>query len=79
MKLQNWKKYNGALIPDHPPHIEIAIDSILIKQKIKEERAFFARWTTNFDCKEKTEFWHVICDQFIPIEMLSRNTRSKRK
>lgn len=75
--MQNWKKYNGALIPDHPPHIEIAIDSILIKQKIKQERAFFARWITEFDRSKKSNFWYLINDKNLELEEYSVNTRSK--
>ena len=73
-KMKDWRKYNGALIPSLPPHIEV--DTSGIREKIKDENSFFARWTTNFDCDEETEFWHVICDKFIPIEDLSKNTRN---
>ena len=43
---------------------------------IKQEGVFFARWTSDFDCKKETEFWYVICDKMI-IEDYSKNTRSK--
>jgi len=74
--MTNWRKYNGALIPDQPPHIEIDDSDSLINKKISDNNAFFARWTTKFDCKEETDFWYVICDKFIPIELLSSNTRN---
>tara|TARA_B100000767_G_C19690913_1_gene503960 strand:+ start:272 stop:1075 length:804 start_codon:yes stop_codon:yes gene_type:complete len=70
-----WRKYNGALIPTGPPHLEV--DDSNIKLIVKRTDSYFARWTTNFDCGRRTEFWHVICDEFLPIESLSRNTRSK--
>ena len=73
--MHNWKKYNGAIIPLVPPHIHV--DEKGIKSKVKNSNAFFARWTSDFDCKEATEFWYVICDKFIDIEGLSVNTRSK--
>ena len=72
--MNNWRKYNGALIPLIPPHIGINLNGI--QKKIEEEEAYFARWTSNFDQNEETEFWFVICDKFIPIEELSRNTRN---
>lgn len=72
--MKGWRKYNGALVPLTPPHIEVDINGI--EKKIKEENVFFARWTSNFDCAEKTEFWYVICDKFITIDKLSRNTRN---
>lgn len=73
--MKTWRKYNGALIPSTPPHFKV--DDSSLDKRILEENVFFARWTTDFDCKKETEFWYVICDKFIPIEDLSRNTRSK--
>ena len=35
-----WKKYNGALIPQNPPHIKIDVNSSVLNKKIKEEGAF---------------------------------------
>ena len=62
-----WRKYNGALIPEYPPHVEISVDSTEVLKNINKQRAFFARWTTDFDCSEETEFWYVIQD--VPLEM----------
>ncbi len=73
--MNNWRKYNGALIPLTPPHIEVDVTGI--EKKIQEEDAYFSRWTTNFDCKEETEFWYVICDNKLELTDYSRNTRSK--
>ena len=73
--MNKWRKYNGALIPISPPHMEVDISNI--KFKVKETNSYFARWTSNFDCDKETEFWHVICDEFLPLKSLSRNTRSK--
>jgi hypothetical protein len=75
--MNNWRKYNGALIPLTPPHIEVDVTGI--EKKIQEEDAYFSRWTTNFDCKEETEFWYVICDNKLELTEYSRNTRSKIK
>ena len=72
-----WRKYNGALIPQQPPHIEIEVDEQDIFQKIKEKKAYFARWITKFDCHEETNFWYVICDQPLTLNDYSVNTRSK--
>ncbi|MEE2954313.1 MAG: hypothetical protein VX347_03985 [Bacteroidota bacterium] len=74
-----WRKYNNALIPDQPPHVESYVDEKFLHQKIKEENVYFARWTSNFDCKRETNFWYIICDKFTPLENLSLNTRSKIK
>ena len=75
--MSNWKKYNGALVPNLPPHIKI--DSSGIEQKLKQYGAYFARWTSNFDCGYSTAFWYVICDKFIELDNLSRNTRNNTR
>jgi len=73
--MNNWRKYNGALIPTTPPHIEV--DATNIEQKIQEEVSYFARWTSNFDQNEETEFWYVICDEKLEILDYSKNTRNQ--
>tara|TARA_Y100000385_G_C13071883_1_gene629453 strand:+ start:815 stop:1639 length:825 start_codon:yes stop_codon:yes gene_type:complete len=74
--MTKWRKYNGALIPDQPPHIGVDDSNNLIKKKISSNNAYFSRWITHFDCKEETDFWYIICDEFTPIELLSSNTRN---
>ena len=75
--MNNWRKYNGALIPLTPPHIEIDITEL--EKKVKDQKVFFARWTSDFDQKGESEFWHVICDNKLELTDYSRNTRSKIK
>ena len=70
-----WKKYNGAIIPDSPPHINADTNDLEIK--IKENKVYFARWTTDFDSRNKENFWHVICDNKSELSDYSKNTRSK--
>lgn len=73
--MKEWKKYNGALIPIRPPHINSNIENISLL--IKLENAFLARWVTEFDDEVATEFWYVICDKSLEINDYSLNTRSK--
>ena len=73
--MHNWRKYNKALIPLTPPHIEV--DDRDINKKIIETNSYFARWTSGFDQKDESEFWYVICDTPIELKDYSRNTRSK--
>ena len=73
--MKKWRKYNGALVPLTPPHVEVDVRGI--KEKVKSENVFFARWTTDFDCDIETQFWYVIHDNSMKIENYSRNTRSK--
>ena len=72
-----WRKYNGALIPDQPPHMLVNDSENVIAKKIKEHNSYFARWTSNFDCHKQTDFWYVINDRHLKIEDYSKNTRSK--
>ena len=72
-----WKKYNGALIPDQPPHIRIKVNPIDMNQEIKDQRAFFARWSSDFDCKQESDFWYIINDTHLDLKDYSVNTRSK--
>jgi hypothetical protein len=58
-----WRKYNGSLIPDQPPHILVDDSENVIAKKIKEHNSYFARWTSNFDCHQQTDFWYVINDR----------------
>jgi len=75
MKMKNWRKYNGALVSLTPPHVDVNIKGIV--EKIKENNAYFARWTSNFDSKKESEFWYVIQDVPMYMEDYSKNTRSK--
>ena len=73
--MKKWRKYNGALVPLTPPHVEVDVHAI--KEKVKRENVFFARWTSDFDCDTETQFWYVINDNSMEIGDYSRNTRSK--
>ena len=75
--MTNWRKYNGALIPDQPPHLEIDDSESLIKKKVSENNVFFARWATNFDQDEETEFWYVIQDT--PLEMKDYSSKIRNQ
>jgi len=72
-----WRKYNGSLISNRAPHIDSNSENISLL--LIKEKAFLARWVTDFDCKRETEFWYIICDKNKGIEEYSVNTRSKIK
>ena len=50
-----------------------------IKHEVKNNNAFFARWTTNFDSKKQSVFWYIINDKKYDLKDYSVNTRSKIK
>ncbi len=72
-----WKKYQGALIPENPPHIEISLTSEEQKYLLKTSNALFLRWPSHFDMPHASAWWYVIKDSFYGLDELSRNTRSK--
>ena len=72
----NWRLYQGTLIPDSPPHIEIYLTREEQKELLKKTKAYFIRWTNEWDKREGC-FWYVIKDEKEDIMKLSQNTRSK--
>ncbi|MBQ8849447.1 MAG: hypothetical protein IJ011_03825 [Clostridia bacterium] len=76
MGIIGWRYYNHAMIPDVAPHKEI--DASIVK---KSEfwrgypSAFFARWTSNFDCGYETNWWYVIKDTPFDISSLKAKRR----
>tara|TARA_B110000116_G_scaffold95509_1_gene83292 strand:- start:235 stop:1044 length:810 start_codon:yes stop_codon:yes gene_type:complete len=75
----NWKKYNGAIIPSTPPHIDIKESREEIKKIVKKHNSLFARWISDFDCKRQMSFWYIINDQMMKINDYSTNTRNQIK
>jgi hypothetical protein len=75
----NWRKYNGVIIPLDPPHIEIHESRKEIKSLIKRYNVLFARWVSDFDSKNQTDFWYVIHDTPMCMDSYSTNTRNQIK
>lgn len=76
MQKETWRYYNHAMIPATSPHEKV--DEKVLRDKSfwkKHRKALFARYTTNFDCNEKTSWWYVIKDTSFDISML----KSKRR
>lgn len=73
--MDNWREYQGVLVPNLPPHVEVNTKDI--NSLVKQRRVYLARWTSNFDQIKKSRFWFVICDQKLELEDYSKNTRSK--
>lgn len=73
-----WFYYNHALLPKTAPHEKV--DETVIKQgKLWKYKwagvPLLIRWTTDFDCPEKTEWWYCIKDTPFDINTL----KSKRR
>ena len=76
MQRKTWKYYNHAMIPTTPPHMR-ADEEVLNDKSFwkKYKKVLFVRWTTDFDCKEKTNWWYVIKDSAFDISSI----KSKRR
>lgn len=77
MTIQGWKYYNHAAIPTTAPHEEVNMDPIEYGSIWNIKGALLARWTTNWDCKEATNWWYVIKDEPFDICRLKANYRYK--
>lgn len=73
-----WFYYNHALLPKTAPH-EIVDEEVIKQGKLWKKKwggvPLLIRWTTNFDCPEKTEWWYCIKDTPFDINSL----KSKRR
>lgn len=69
MNIEDWEYYNHAMIPKTAPHEEPDVTYIQngLFWKMKEPKPLLARWTTDFDCENETNWWYVIKDT--PFEM----------
>lgn len=61
-----WKKYNGAIVPNGPPHIEPTVEDIAQARKMGGYR--FISYVTDYDCEEETPWWYVVKDTPLVIE-----------
>ena len=76
MKIDGWEYYNHAALPTCSPHEQVDVTPIQNGQIWGLDGSpFLARWTTDFDCKEQTNWWYVIKDEPFDISLL----KSKRR
>ena len=76
MKIDGWEYYNHAALPTCSPHEQVDVTPIQNGQIWGLDGSpFLARWTTDFDCKEQTNWWYVITDEPFDISLL----KSKRR
>jgi len=75
----NWRKYNGAIIPLQSPHIKVKELRGEIQELVQQNNVFFARWISDFDCKEQKNFWYCIHDTPMQMSDYSANTRNQIK
>lgn len=75
-----WEYYNHALVPTTPPHADPDTSWMKERRKWKELAGgagypLFARWTTDFDCQEETQWWYCIKDTKLDLSALNSKKR----
>ncbi len=81
MEIIGWKYYNHAAIPTVLPH-EIPNMSPISDgniYKIQGGTPILARWTTDWDCAEITNWWYVIKDTPFDIDQVKAKRRYEIK
>lgn len=74
--MKSWKYYNYAMIPTTAPHEPVDASPVADKSIWKEnKRAILARWTSDFDCGEETEWWYIIKEPPFGEDTLSAKSR----
>lgn len=71
----NWSLYNGALVPDLPPHIDIKLSGEQAKELLRRSKAYFLRWPSDYDCGFETEWWYLIRDKSIDLDEFDSKRR----
>lgn len=78
--MTEWKYYNHALIPTCAPHLSpdttsLENGSLWKELRTQNKKPLLARWTTDFDCGEETNWWYVVKDRPFDISELKAKRR----
>jgi len=71
-----WNKYQGAIIPLMPPHLEMHPGERELRQLTEKSRPYFIRWTSDWDCGAETPFWFIIKDSAEDLAEYSSKVRN---
>lgn len=76
---KEWEYYNHALVPTTAPHV-VPDTSWMKDRKMWKELSdgrypLFARWVTDFDCQEETQWWYCIKDNPLDLSQLKYKKR----
>lgn len=73
-----WKVYQHALVPSCFPHEnEEFLEGVAeIRNNLKLNKCYFARYVTSFDCNEFTEWYFIVKDTPLDISLLKANRRA---
>lgn len=76
MSMPRYFKYRNAWLFEGAPHNETLLDETERKTILKQG-GLLIRNTYDFDCPEKTSFWHIIMDRPETMEDLGSKTRNR--
>lgn len=74
-----WKIYQGCLLSNCPPHHTFEVDVNEVLKLLAHNNCYFARWTSDFDCGYKTEWWYCVKDAPIDLVKLTAKQRYRIK
>ncbi len=80
---EEWEYYNHALIPTTAPDVIPDTSWMKDNRKWKElaggRHPLFARWVTDFDCQEETEWWYIIRNAPFELDDLEKKSQKHIK
>ena len=73
--IEGWRYYNHAVVPTCAPHENANLSPIIDGSIWSIKGALLARWTSEFDCEQETNFWYIIKDCPFDISSLKAKRR----
>ena len=76
--LNGWKYYNHALLPTVAPHKTInteAVENGNIWRIHERGLVLLARWTSDWDCGQETQWWYCLIDHPLDLSKLKAKRR----
>ena len=74
-----WLRYNGALLLTDPTGRSIPSDQQVIRRdarrQVLRQRVLFARWTSDYDAFEQSQWWYCLRDKPISLDALDTKQR----
>ena len=78
--MDNWKVWQHCLLHTSAPHYNReGIHEVDVRGMIQVHKAWFARYTTDWDCGYRTQWWYCIKDSPISLSALTSKARYRIK
>ncbi len=78
-EIYGWDYYKHAYLSTNAPHEDVDVSAIESGEfwNNANKSAYFARWTSEYDCGYETEWWYVIKDE--PFDITALNSKKRYK